>query len=498
MTQGPVASDRPDDRPDDEVDRLARDLAVANDCGPAGGTSAPGTRHHDLVVIGAGSGNTVPDDRSDFDVAIVEPGPFGGTCLNVGCIPTKILSYTADVAETIRDAATFGLGARLDQIGWADIRDRVFGRLDRIAAEGRQGRVDSPHITVYAGHARFTGERTLSVERADGTGHDVITADQIVIAAGGRPLVPEPIASSGVPFETSDTIMRMAELPRRLAILGGGYIAAEFAHVFASLGARITMIDMADLLLGPQDETVARCYTELAGKHYDVRPGREVTGISGEVGALRLTLDDDSVVEADVLLVAIGRIPNGDRMNLDAADVEVHPDGRIVVDAHQRTTASGVWALGDVSTSVPLKHVANREAEVVAHNLRHPDDLIEIDLATVPAAIFASPQIATVGRTEQSCRDDGLDYVSTVQPYSDNAFGWALEDTTGFCKLLAERGTARLLGAHIMGPQAATLIQPLVVAMACGIDVTTLARGPFWVHPALTEVVENALLDLDV
>ncbi|MHA6783027.1 mycothione reductase [Pseudonocardia saturnea] len=458
-------------------------------------------RQHDLIVIGAGSGNMIIGSFPDLDVAVVEQGPFGGTCLNVGCIPTKMLAHTADIAEAVRGAAAFGLDAHLGGLDWPSVRDRVFGRLDAISADGRAGRVDDPGVTVYSGHARFSGVRTLQVERADGSGTDTVGADRIVIAAGGRPVVPEPVRSSGVPFETSDTIMRIPALPRRLAILGGGYIAAEFAHVFSALGCEITMIDMADRLLAGQDETVSERFTELARKRFDVRLGRELaaarhgTDAHGTDG-LRLDLDDGSHVDADLLLVAVGRVPNGDRMDLSATGVEQHEDGRIVVDAHQRTTADGVYALGDVSTSVPLKHVANREAEVVTHNLLHPDELIETDLDVVPAAIFTDPQIAAVGRTGQDCRDDGVDHVVSTTPYSDSAYGWAMEDPAGFCKIIAERGTGRLLGAHIMGPQAATLIQPLVLAMSCGIDAETIARRPFWIHPALTEVVENTLLGL--
>ncbi|MGW6710879.1 FAD-dependent oxidoreductase, partial [Streptomyces sp. NPDC054956] len=213
---------------------------------------------------------------------------------------------------------------------------------------------------------------------------------------------------------------------------------------------------------------------------------------------LRLTLDDASTVEADLLLVASGRLPNSDRLNLDAAGIATRDDGRIVVDAYQRTTGKGVFALGDICTPVPLKHVANHEAEVVAHNLRHPDDLIAADRDRVPAAVFTRPQIASIGATEQDCRDRGLDPLVGEARYADVAYGWAMEDTTGFCKVLAERGTGRLLGAHLMGPQAATLIQPLVLAMALGIDASTVARSPYWIHPALTEVVEQALLDLDL
>lgn len=213
---------------------------------------------------------------------------------------------------------------------------------------------------------------------------------------------------------------------------------------------------------------------------------------------MTLTLDDGSTVEADMLLVAAGRIPNGDRLDLGAAGIRTHDDGRIVVDEHQHTTAEGVFALGDVCTPVPLKHVANREAEVVSHNLRHPQDLIGADHDLVPSAVFTRPEIASIGATEEECRDRGGTFLVGTASYADVAYGWAMEDTTGFCKVLAEPGTGRLLGAHIMGPQAAILIQPLVLAMTRGIDALSLAEEPYWIHPALTEVVENALLDLDL
>ncbi|MDT7684608.1 MAG: mycothione reductase [Pseudonocardiales bacterium] len=457
-------------------------------------------RHHDLVVIGTGSGNNIVDEAfADLDVAIVEHGPFGGTCLNVGCIPSKMLSYPADLAESISRAAAYGIDASIDKVRWSDIRDRVFGRLDPIAEDGRDHRINScPSVEVYLGHARFTGPLRLRVERTDGTGYDDLSADRMVLAAGARPMVPEPVATAGVPFETSDSIMRRPELPRRLAILGGGYVAVEFAHLFAALGSAVTVIDMADQLLGTQDETVATRFTELARRRYGVRLGGQISEVTGEEGDILITLDDGAALEADTLLVAVGRVPNSDRLNVRAAGIDVHPDGRVAVDSQQRTSVPGIYALGDLSTAVQLKHVANREARVVAHNLLHPDDPIETDNSLVPAAVFTNPQIASVGRTEQDCRDEELDYTVSTQPYSDTAYGWALEDTTGFCKIIAERGSGRLLGAHLMGPQAPTLIQPLVIAMTFDIDARALARRPYWIHPALPEVVENALLKLTV
>ncbi|GEL21512.1 mycothione reductase [Pseudonocardia sulfidoxydans NBRC 16205] len=445
-------------------------------------------RHHDLLVIGAGSGNAVVDDSfADLDVAIVEQDRFGGTCLNVGCIPTKMLVRAADLADDVADSARLDVDAELRGIRWRDLRDRVFGRLDPLARDGKTGREDTPWITVYDTHARFTAPRTLDI------GGTAVSADRIVVAAGSRPMVPPPVTDSGLPYETSDTVMRVDDPPRRLAVLGGGYIAAELAHVFSSAGSAITVIDMADTLLAGQDVLVAREFTELASKAWDVRLDREVTAVSGAPGALVLTLDDESTVEADMLLVAVGRVPNGDGLDLDTAGIDVHDDGRIVVDEYQRTTADGVWALGDVSTKVPLKHVANREADVVRHNLRHPDDLHTTGDAPVPSAIFTSPQIAAVGATEQELTDSGTPFRVGLARVCDVAYGWAMEDTTGFAKVLADPGTGTLLGAHILGPQASTLIQPLVLAMTLELDALTLVEQPYWIHPALSEVVKQAL-----
>ncbi|MBN9101928.1 MAG: mycothione reductase [Pseudonocardia sp.] len=453
-------------------------------------------RHHDLVVIGTGSGNSIVDERfADRDVALIEHGVFGGTCLNVGCIPTKMYVYPADVAEHIRHASRYGIDATLDKVRWTDIRDRVFGRIDPISAGGREYRAGerSPNVTVYEGHGRFTGPKELSVD-----GGEPFTADQIVIAAGGRPTVPDVIADSGVPFHTSDTIMRIDDVPEHLVIVGSGYIAAEFAHVFSAFGAKVSIIGRSGTMLRGQDETVSERFTAIASERWDTHLTRKITGVTGTPGAIRVTLDDGTVLDADVLLVAAGRTPNGDRLDLGEAGVPTHDDGRVVVDEFQRTPVEGIWALGDVSSPYQLKHVANHESKVVQHNLLHPDTLRATDHRFVPSAVFTDPQIASVGLTEAQCRDQDLDYAVKIQEYGDVAYGWAMEDTTGFCKILAERGTGRLLGAHVMGPQASIVVQPLIQAMSFGLNATDMARGQYWIHPALPEVVENALLGLEL
>jgi len=461
-------------------------------------------RHFDLVIIGSGSGNSLPDKRfSHLQVALVEESAiFGGTCLNVGCIPTKMFVYAANIAHWARDSARYGVDASVDKVRWTDIRDRVFGRIDPISAGGRRYRAEGePNITLISGHAAFSGPRTLTVSLTGG-GEEEISADRIVIAAGSRAMVPEAIANSGVPFHTSDTVMRIDELPTRMVILGGGYIAAEFAHVFSALGTEVTLVTRGPALLRHMDETLSARFTEIARQHWDVHTDAVPVGATRTGDQIRVELSDGGELHGDTLLVATGRIPNSDRLNLAAAGIAVHTDGRIVVDECQHTAADGVFALGDVSSPYQLKHVANHEAKVVAHNLANPGELRRTDHRYVPSAVFTEPEIASVGLTEEECRarleSGGGRYVSYVQDYGGVAYGWAMEDSTGFCKLLADPATGKLLGAHVLGPQASTVIQPLIQAMSFGLTAREMAHGQYWIHPALPELVENALLSLQL
>ncbi len=448
--------------------------------------------HYDLAIIGSGSGNSLLTPELDsWRVAIVEEGTFGGTCLNVGCIPTKMYVFSADVADAVRHAGGYGVDATFDGVRWPAVRDRIFGRIDPISAGGRDYRAHGTNTVLYQAHAEFTGPHTLRLS----TGEQ-IAAERIVVATGSRAVVPDVVRASGAPFHTSDTIMRIAQLPRRLAILGGGFIAAELAHVFSSFGCAVTIVARSSPLLHQLDADIATRFTALAGERWDVRLDASLVALDRAGEGVRLTLADGCALEADLLLVATGRVPNSDRICAEAVGIALHADGRVVVDCHQRTTAEGVWALGDVCSPHQLKHVSNHEARVVAHNLVHPEALVESDHRYVPAAVFTHPQIASVGLTEAEAAQRGMPYVTAIQAFGDTAYGWAMEDTTGICKLVGEPENGRLLGAHLIGPQASTLIQPLVQAMTFEQDARQVARGQYWIHPALAEVVENALLKL--
>jgi mycothione reductase len=454
-------------------------------------------RHFDLCVIGTGSGNSIIDDRfDDLNVAIVEMGTLGGTCLNVGCIPSKMFVYPADLAASTIQATRLGVDLDLQGIRWREIQERIFGRIDPKAANGRTYRQESHNVTVFDGRARFVGPRELDVGAAE-----TITADRIVIAAGSRPVVPDLPGLSSVEFHTSDTLMRLPELPESLIIIGGGYIAAEFAHVFSAFGTSVTVLNRSDVLLRREDAEVAKRFTDLLGRRVDVRVNTSVKSVeSTDDGRVRVHVkgpeDEPEPLDAEALLIATGRTSNADTMDPARGGIDVDDDGLIVVDPYQRTTAEGVFALGDVSSRQQLKHIANSDARVVQHNLLHPDSMITNDRRFVPRAVFSMPQVASAGLTEAEAAEQGIDYVVSKQDYGETAYGWAMEDTDHFVKVIADAQSKLLLGAHVVGPQASLLIQPLIHAMSFEQPAPEVVRGQYWIHPAMTEVIENALLGL--
>jgi mycothione reductase len=458
-------------------------------------------QHYDVIVIGAGSGNSIIDDEfAHLRVALVEEGLFGGTCINVGCIPTKMFVYPADLAVEAVDGIKLGIDSRLAGVDWPQIRDRIFGRIDPIEAAGRRYRVESPLADVFEGTARFTAERQLTISLPDGREH-VITGDQIVLAAGTRPVRPPIPGIDDVHVHTSETIMRLDELPARLGIIGGGFVGSEFAHVFSAFGVAVTQVHPYDVLLNHHDRDISERFTAEVKDRWAVRLSSSVVSLAESAGVITMGIRSadgvESHVEVDALLVSAGRAANTDRLEVEVSGVAVDDRGLVIVDEHQRTNVPGIWALGDICNTPALKHVANAEARVVRHNLLHPGDLKASDHRFVPSAVFTHPQIASVGLTEAEAAEAELDFATATHQYGDTAYGWAMEDTKHFAKLIGDRATGRLIGAHIIGPAASMLIQPLIQAMSFDQPIAGLARGQYWIHPALTEVVENALLNLE-
>ena len=457
--------------------------------------------HFELLIIGTGSGNSIlTSDFENTSVAIVERGLFGGTCLNVGCIPSKMFVYAAEMAHHAQvDGPRLGVHTSFDGVDWPAIRDRVFGRIDPIAEGGERYRADEQeNVTVYKGSARFTGDKEVEVAMNDGS-TEVVTADRVVLAAGARVSVPQMILDSGVDYHTSDTIMRVDELPEHLIVLGGGYIGAELGNVFGSLGSKLTILNRSAQLIRFEDPDISSRFTEEYSKRFDVRLNAQLVSLSQDGKDISITIDQGNgpeVITGDAFLVATGRIPNGEELNVTATGVELDDRGYVITDEYLQTAHPDIWALGDITNPHQLKHLANIDARAVAHNMVNPDDLRAIDRNCSPHAVFGYPQVASVGLTEPQAVEAGLNIVTTVHEYGGAAYGWAMEDTTSVCKLIADADTRLLLGAHIIGPQASTLIQQLIQGMAFGTTVDQMARDQIYIHPALTEVVEQALLNL--
>jgi mycothione reductase len=454
----------------------------------ADASETPQPDQYDLIVIGSGSGNAIPEFLADWKIAIVERGTFGGTCLNVGCIPSKMFVLPADLAVEAAHSARLGVDVRFHGADWAAIRDRVFGRIDPIAESGRTYRESgSPNVTLIEGTARFVGERTLDVEGRR------IGAERILVAAGSRPVVPPIHGLVETGFHTSDSIMRLDRLPERLGIIGGGYIAVEMGHVFSAFGSQVSIFNRSEVLLRQHDREIAERFTQVFSERVDLHLQHLPTKVERRGGAIVVHCAGEEI-EVDELLVATGREPNSDLLDVDMAGLACHHHGTIAVDEHLRTSVEGVFAIGDIANDFQLKHVANHEAEVAFWNIAHPDDLRSVDHSAVPSAVFSTPQVAAVGLTEEQAIADGRDVVVGRRDYGGTAFGWALVDETSFAKVIVERTTGLIVGAHVIGPQAATLIQPIIQAMQFGQTAEQIAREPYWIHPALTEVIENALL----
>jgi mycothione reductase len=286
-----------------------------------------------------------------------------------------------------------------------------------------------------------------------------------------------------------------------MVVIGGGTIAAELGHVFDAFGTRITVVQRGPQLLTGEDEQIAARFTDLARRRFRVFTDSRVHSVDSGRSGVAVTIErhgQREVLEAAMLLIATGRRPNTDRLDAAAGQLDIDDHGHIAVDDAYQSSMPGVWALGDVANHFQLKHMANAEMHVVRHNLTHGDEPHGLSDKIVPHAVFTHPQIASAGLTEQEARRRDISHTFAVREYADVAYGWALEDTTGFVKLLADPHRRTLIGAHIIGPQAATLLQPLVQAMMLGQTIDQLAHEVLYVHPALPEVIEQTLIELAI
>ncbi|QIO22818.1 dihydrolipoyl dehydrogenase [Haloarcula sp. JP-L23] len=461
----------------------------------------------DFVVVGSGSGLSVASVAADRgqSVAVVEKGPLGGTCLNRGCIPSKMLLYHADVVETVRRADEFHVDATVDGIDFETIVREVNETVSEDAAAIRRGLRHSDQHTLFEGEGRFVDERTIEIVDGTDTGTR-LRGETVLLAAGTRPSIPPIDGIEDVDYLTSTDALRLETPPDHLLVVGGGYIAAELGHFFGTFGSDVTIVGRRPHLLPEADEQVAAWFTDRYADRFTVHTGHAATAVSQSDGEVTLTarpfeygpdggsgsVDESAdavTTTGDALLLAAGRRPNTDILNVDAAGVEVDDDGFVETDEYLRTTADGVWGLGDVVGEYLLKHSANHEARAVIRNL-FGEDRSPVDYTAMPFAVFASPEVAGVGDRESDLRAANREYATSTYRYEDTARGNAMK-TEGLVKaLVAPDG--EILGTHIVGPDASALIQEVVVAMKSGSGTVSDIRESVHVHPALPEVVQRA------
>ena len=447
-------------------------------------------RTFDLIVIGSGSGLEVSSDVANRgqSVAVIESGPFGGTCLNRGCIPSKMLIHSADVAETIRRARLFGIEAELRAVDWKFIIDRASNEVDGDARSIEQGNREHPNITVFKGTGRFFAHKTLVVNGEE------LTAETIVIAAGTRPRIPDIDGIDEVTYLTSDEALRLPSQPRRLVIVGGGYIAGELAHFYGALGTEVTIVHRRPVLLREEDHDVSERFTEVYKARFDLRLDATVQQVRQEGADIRVDITAGGTpgsLSADALLLATGRIPNSDELAVERTGVRVDDRGFIEADEYLETNVPGIWTLGDIAGRYQLKHSANLEAAYVGYNIQHPAEKVAVDYHAMPHAIFASPQVGAVGLTEREARANGRPYAVGKYEYANTAYGSSIEDKDGFVKVLADPESEEILGCHILGTDASILIQEVANAMRIRATTSAITQS-IYVHPALPEVVQRA------
>ena len=445
----------------------------------------------DVIVIGAGSGLNISSAASSMGLktAIVEKGPMGGTCLNRGCIPSKMVIHAADVVETINKAKIFGINSKGYTVDFRRVTERASRTVDKDAKSIEEGIKQNRKTTLFKAEGRFVGYKTLQV------GNKRIKGNKIIIAVGTRPNVPKIEGLKDVDFMTSTEALRLTKQPKSLTIIGGGYIAAELAHFYGALGTKINIIQRRDTLIPYEDEEIATRFTEIFKKKYNVLLNSNAVKVAKRGKKFITTTEDKKRkrknIVSEKLLVAAGLTPNTDVLDVRKTNIKTDRRGYIKVNKYMETSVKNIWALGDIAGKFFFKHSANLEAEYCFNNA-FGKKKARVDYYAMPHAIFSSPQVAGVGMTEQEVKKKNIPYTVGKKDYIETGMGMALDDKDGFVKLLVDKKTRKILGCHILGTDASTLIQEVIVAMKARQKVDIL-RKAVHIHPALSEVVQRAV-----
>jgi dihydrolipoamide dehydrogenase len=453
-------------------------------------------KQHDLLVIGAGPGGYVAAIRAaqlGLNVACVEKEKaLGGTCLRVGCIPSKAMLESSELYAEARKGISRH-GVVLGDVG-LDLK-RMLTRKEKVVKTSTSG-VDylfkKNKITRYSGHAKF-----LDASRVEVTGVDEdaeIQAKHIIIATGSNVATLPGVELDGDRIASSTEALGYDEVPEHLVVIGAGYIGLEMGSVWLRLGAQVTVLEYLDRILPGMDADMAKEAHKIFKKQgMEFELGSKVTGAHVEGGRTFVERDGAETIECDRVLVAVGRTPNTDNLGLDAIGLELDSRGRIPVDDHFATSAENVYAVGDVIRGAMLAHKAEHEGVACVERIVTGYGHVNYD--AIPGIVYTHPEVASVGRTEEELNEAGIEYGKGVYPFRANGRARALGQLDGKVKILAHAETDRILGVHILGPRAGDLIAEAAVAIEFGASAEDLARSSH-AHPTLAEAVKEAALDV--
>ncbi|MBA7480672.1 dihydrolipoyl dehydrogenase [archaeon] len=458
-------------------------------------------QQYDLISIGTGSAMSVVETmihgNPKIRVAVIDKDEPGGICLTRGCIPSKLLLYPAELVRTVEKARTFGIDSEVKKIDFKKVMDRmrniIYADINRI----RQGLSQSKNVDYYPEVAEFVSPYTLKV------GDETITAKMIFLCTGSKPTIPPIKGLEKMGYLTSDTILKISELPESVMIVGGGYIAAEYSHFLSSMGAQVTVIGRNPQFIPSEEPEVSALAQRELEKHvkiytnHEAREAKVTSEGKKRLVAVNRETGEKLEVTADEILIATGRGPLTDVLNPKKGGIKTDQKGWIIVNDYLETSQPNVWALGDANGKYLFKHVANYEAAIVYYNAVLKRN-VKAGYHAVPHAVFTYPEIAAVGLGEKEAIEKyGADKLMIgFHRYEDTAKGEAMDAKDYFVKVIVERDTMKILGAHIIGPYASILIHEIIPLMYTLEQNAKPILDGMHIHPALSEVVDRAFRSL--
>jgi mycothione reductase len=451
-------------------------------------------KKYDVVIIGSGSGMFVAYEAvfRGLSTALVDKGPLGGTCPNLGCIPSKMLMLPADRVVEIQEAQKLGIEAKVTHIEFPFIMERMRRSVEEAQHQLRESFAALRGLDFYEGSGTFVGDYLLEV------GDSRIRGDRFFVATGSRPSVASIPGLQTVNFLTTETLLELTSRPRSMAIIGGGYIGVEYAHFFAAMGTQVTLIEAAERLVPGEEPEVAALLKHALRKRMQVLTDIEIEQVVKGSRDVRLLVKERRsgarfAVTADTVMLATGRRSNADLLHIDKTGVATDERGFVLVDDYMETNKAGIYAVGDANGRYMFRHIANIEASLAARNA-FGGTRESMDYSAAPHAVYSYPQIAAVGITTEEARKDHDILVGRAR-YMDTATGEAMMETDGFAKAIVDRDTRHILGFHVIGPHAPSIVQEVINAMASGGHITEIEKA-LHIHPALPELVQAAFRNL--